>query len=149
MLTTKRLTTPSRKRLAAASFGVVLLLGACGRSSDDSTIASGSGGGAKTDATATVEVKAFRFQPTPITIEVGETITWINRDAILHTVTSGTPGEDLNDSGQNANPPKPDGLFDEKLDGKEATTEFTFDKAGTYDYYCDIHKGMHGKIIVE
>ena len=136
-------------RLAAASFGVVLLLGACGGPDNESTPASGSDGSAKADAGTTVEVKAFRFQPSPITIAAGETITWINRDAILHTVTSGIPGEDLSDSGQNANPPKPDGLFDEELDGKEVTTDFTFDKAGTYDYYCDIHKGMHGKIVVE
>ena len=148
MLATKRSTAVPRKRLAAASFGVVLLLSACGGSGGDSTLASGSDGGAKVDA-GTVQVKAFRFQPSPITVAVGDTVTWINQDAILHTVTSGTPGEDLNDSGQNANPPKPDGLFDDELDGKEATTAFTFDEAGTYDYYCDIHKGMHGEIVVE
>ena len=147
MLATRRSTVVPRKRLVGASFGFVLLLSACGGSGGDGTLASRSDG-AKVDA-GTVQVKAFRFQPSPITITVGETVTWINRDAILHTVTSGTPGEDLSDSGQNANPPKPDGLFDEKLDGKEATAEFTFDEAGTYDYYCDIHKGMHGEIVVE
>ena len=43
---------------------------------------------------------------------------------------------------------KPDGTYDEQLAKKGDSFSFTYDKAGTYPYYCDIHKGMNGEIVV-
>jgi len=79
-----------------------------------------------------------RFQPNTLTVKVGTTVTWINQDNFIHTVTSGT------------SPSEKSGLFDSgDLSGGE-TFSFTFDQPGTYDYFCVPHysMGMIGKIIV-
>ena len=39
-------------------------------------------------------------------------------------------------------------MYDEQLSKKGDSFSFTYDKAGTYPYYCDIHKGMNGEIVV-
>lgn len=75
------------------------------------------------------------FQPAEITISVGTTITWTNEDAVGHTVTSGTRGS-------------PSGMFDADV-GAGETFSFTFEETGTYEYFCSIHPGMDGTVIVE
>ena len=47
-------------------------------------------GGAGATPRASVSVKAFNFQPDPLRIKRGTTVTWVNHDAIHHSVTSGT-----------------------------------------------------------
>jgi len=94
----------------------------------------------ETTAANSVEVicKNNRFQLDTLTISVGTTVTWVNQDGYIHTVTSGT------------SPSEPSGLFDSgNLSGGQ-TFSFTFDKAGTYDYFCIPHYslGMIGKVIV-
>ena len=42
---------------------------------------------------------------------------------------------------------KPDGVFDEEVDLGDSF-DFTFKKPGRYPYYCDIHAGMHGTVVV-
>jgi len=82
--------------------------------------------------------KNNRFSPDSLTIKVGTTVTWINEDSYVHTVTSG------------ASPTDRSGLFDSgNLNGGESFS-FKFDKAGTFDYFCIPHYslGMIGKIIV-
>lgn len=72
------------------------------------------------------------YIPAEKTIMKGTTVKWINRDTYAHTVTS---YENKFDSG-NLN--------------EGQTFQFTFDSAGTYDYYCLYHlPGMKGKIIVK
>lgn len=82
--------------------------------------------------------KNNKFVPDTLTVKVGTTVTWVNQDGYIHTVTSGTSPSDRS------------GLFDSgNLNGGE-TFSFTFDKAGTYDYFCIPHfsLGMIGKIMV-
>ncbi len=82
--------------------------------------------------------KNNKFVPNTLTVKVGTTVTWVNQDSYIHTVTSGT------------SPSERSGLFDSgNLNGGK-TFSFTFDKAGTYDYFCILHfsLGMIGKIIV-
>jgi predicted lipoprotein with Yx(FWY)xxD motif/plastocyanin len=84
--------------------------------------------------TVTISVQNFAFNPKELTIKAGTTVVWHNNDSVLHTVTSDT------------------GLFDGNLPGG-ADFQFTFDKAGTYAYYCKPHggkggEGMSGVIIV-
>jgi plastocyanin len=64
---------------------VGLALGACG---DKDRPATG-GGGAKTTgaATKTVEIRDSKYVPETVTIKVGETVKWVNRDGIPHTAT--------------------------------------------------------------
>ncbi|MEO2201966.1 MAG: plastocyanin/azurin family copper-binding protein, partial [Nitrosopumilus sp.] len=41
-----------------------------------------------------------------------------------------------------------DGLFDSSIFMAGSTFEFTFDEAGTYDYFCMVHPWMTGIINV-
>lgn len=79
------------------------------------------------------------YIPYEVTVAVGATITWSNDDTAAHTVTSGSPQAGAT------------GAFDSGLFMAEATFDHTFDTAGTYDYYCEPHRGagMVGKVIVE
>ncbi|MHB1346830.1 MAG: cupredoxin domain-containing protein [Candidatus Humimicrobiaceae bacterium] len=114
---------------------LIISLVACGggaQSSDNTKQASNTADGNN------VILKNNRFSPASLTIKVGTTVTWTNEDGFIHTVTSGT------------SPSDPSGLFDSgNLNGGD-TFSFTFDEAGTYDYFCIPHfsLGMIGKIIV-
>jgi len=83
-------------------------------------------------AGSNVVVKLFQFQPGRIQVKAGTTVTWVNDDEILHTVTM----------------EKKDGGFDAPLDGKGKSFSFTFTKPGIYSYYCDRHEHMRGEIEV-
>jgi len=77
------------------------------------------------------------FIPNPVTISVGETVTWENTDNAAHTVTSGSPADG------------PDGVFDSSLImAGGATFSHTFDAVGTYPYHCQVHPWMAGSVIV-
>ncbi|QBE69491.1 Plastocyanin [Synechococcus sp. WH 8101] len=91
---------------------------------------------------ATVEVKLgsdsgmLAFEPSTVTIKAGDTVKFVNNkmaphnavfeghDELSHTDLAFAPGE---------------------------SWEETFTTAGTYDYYCEPHRGagMVGKVIVE
>jgi plastocyanin len=76
------------------------------------------------------------FLPYEETVAKGATVTWSNDDSAAHTVTSGTPTGG------------PDGLFDSSIFMAGNSFEFTFDDAGTYDYFCMVHPWMAGIINV-
>ena len=75
-------------------------------------------------------VKSYRFDPKVIEIEAGETVTWKNNDNFTHTV-------------------QVEGQEDHKVGQGESVT-ITFDKPGTYDYVCTLHRqDMDGTVIVK
>jgi len=76
-----------------------------------------------------VTIKTFDFQPDPITIDAGDRVTFVNHDAIDHTVTAGTRDN-----------PTP-AAFDGRLPAKGSRFELTIDEPGTYRYFCTIHPG--------
>jgi plastocyanin len=78
------------------------------------------------------------YQPTPIKIKVGESISWINNDISIHTVTEGNPST-INVSVNG---------FDSGLISPEETFQHTFDKVGIIEYHCALHPTMLGKVIV-
>ena len=84
---------------------------------------------------APVAIQLFQFQPSPLEVAAGTTVTWTNSDAILHTVTAGAPGA-------------VDGRFDGPLDGTGTTYAFTFSEPGTYAYFCARHEAMRGEVRV-
>lgn len=81
-------------------------------------------------AVSTVEIKSFSFQPDSITVQVGATVSWVNRDSVDHTVTSG------------------DGAFNSGNIMSGGGFKFTFTKPGTYNYHCSIHPSMTGVVTV-
>jgi plastocyanin len=78
-----------------------------------------------------VKIDNFSFGPQTVTVPVGATVTWINRDDIPHTVVS------------------TDGLFNSKVRDTDEKFSYTFAKAGTYPYYCSVHPKMTGKVVVQ
>ena len=87
------------------------------------------------------------FSPRALKLHKGDRVMWTNKDAILHTVTSGTRDYDPNDSGHVVATHK-SGAFDFQLDGKGATATHTFSAPGTQHYFCDRHPGMEADIEV-
>lgn len=114
----------------------------------------GSGGGASAEDTtsaegSTVTVEHVAFSPATVEVDAGTKVTWTNRDAdVVHTATSGTPGDKGVPGMDDGTPPQPDGVFDGEMDGAGATFSFTFDEAGTYAYFCRVHQSMTGEIVV-
>jgi plastocyanin len=104
------------------------------------SIALGIGSGARANADpaaapsaseAAVKIDNFSFSPATITIPVGTTVRWTNRDDIPHTVVSD------------------DKTFKSKaLDTDEQFT-YTFTKAGTYSYFCSLHPKMTAVVVVK
>lgn len=80
-----------------------------------------------------VKIDNFSFGPAAVTVSVGSTVTWTNRDDIPHTVVS-------------TDDPK---VFKSKALDTDEKFSFTFAKAGTYAYFCSIHPKMTGKVIVQ
>jgi plastocyanin len=77
------------------------------------------------------------YDPTPAKVKTSTTITWTNDDTLPHTVTSGNA-----DTG-------PSGEFDSGIVMGGGSFTHTFDKAGSFDYYCALHPYMIGQVIVE
>ena len=84
------------------------------------------------DAAVEVEIKDFAYNPDPVTIKVGQSVTWTNQDPAPHTATA--QEREVLQSGT--------------LNQGESYTQ-TFDTAGTYEYFCEFHPNMKGDINVE
>jgi plastocyanin len=77
-----------------------------------------------------VAIQGFAFSPQKITVKVGTTVTWTNRDQDAHTVTAKS------------------GPFHSKALNTGGTFTYTFTSAGSYDYYCTIHPFMTATVVV-
>jgi plastocyanin len=80
---------------------------------------------------AAVKIDNFSFGPQTLTVPVGATVTWTNRDDIPHTAVS------------------TDGAFKSKVMDTDERFSYTFTKAGNYSYYCTIHPKMTGQVVVQ
>lgn len=107
-----------------ALFAILMISFSCSKSSPDYSTGTTTTGGSTGPGPNEVFIQGMAFSPSSITVTAGTTITWTNKDAISHTVTSNT---NLFNSGNLAS-------------GK--TFSFTFATAGTYPYYCSIHPSM-------
>ena len=87
-------------------------------------------GGAHAEETTNVMIDNFTFEPAQLTVKVGTTVTWKNRDDIPHTVVSA-------------------GKFRSKTMDTDDSYSFTFTAAGDYKYFCSLHPHMTGTIKVE
>ena len=81
------------------------------------------------------------YNPNPVVVQEGQTILWVNGDAISHTVTSNSDRNGYeNNSGI---------LFDSTAILPGHFYSKVFDLSGTYSYYCFYHPTMIGQVIVE
>jgi plastocyanin len=83
-------------------------------------------------STAGIEanIRQFSFQPNPLEVSTGTTVTWTNQDGAQHSVT-GANGE-----------------FDSGLFTQGQAFSFTFDGPGTISYFCTRHPSMQGTVTV-
>lgn len=87
------------------------------------------------------------YNPSPIVVDINDTVKWINNDTEPHTVTSGL-GAGIASAATNAKG-KPDGLFDSGSFKPGMSYSLKFNKTGTYNYFCTIHPWMEGVVIVK
>lgn len=80
---------------------------------------------------AEIKIDNFAFAPQELTVPIGATVTWLNRDDVPHSVV------DKNKA------------FRSKALDTNNSFSFTFANAGAYDYFCGLHPHMTGKIIVK
>ncbi len=83
-------------------------------------------------AQAQVTLDNFTFSPPVLTVARGTRVTWTNHDDIPHTVTS------------SQDPAK---MRSPVLDTDE-TYSLTFDKPGTYGFFCSLHPHMQSQVVV-
>lgn len=78
-----------------------------------------------------VSIAGMSFQQASVTVSVGTTVEWSNKDSVAHTVTA------------------KDKSFSSGKMSPGSTYSHTFTKAGTYSYSCTIHPSMKGTVIVQ
>ncbi len=113
----------SRRRFVVAVSAAALLATACGGSDSGGSSTPAAGGGGKT-----VTISNFEFAPDTLEAKVGDTITVENKDSAEHTVTATDKSFDT-------------GRF------ASGTKTFTANKAGRFEYVCDVHPFMAHKFI--
>ncbi len=79
-------------------------------------------------ATVTVTIDDLDFTPAEVTAKVGDTIVWVNKDALAHTATVEGGWEVMI-------PPK-------------TSADRIMQEPGTVDYVCRFHPNMKGRINV-
>jgi len=77
-----------------------------------------------------VEIDKFKFAPQEITVPVGATVVWVNKDETPHTIAAG------------------DHAWVSKALDTGDTYEHTFDKEGDVAYFCTVHPFMTGTVHV-
>jgi plastocyanin len=78
-----------------------------------------------------VTIQGFAFSPSNMSVSVGDTVVWTNRDGVAHTVTSNT------------------GIWDSGTLGQNQSFTRVFSSAGSFPYHCTIHPSMTGTITVQ
>ena len=81
------------------------------------------------------------YDPDELTVSAGAEVNVVNQDTVLHTVTSGTGTSD----------PQSAQMFDSGFigPGQSATLSLAQVPPGQYDYYCQVHPYMIGKLVVQ
>ncbi|CAK0768133.1 plastocyanin [Gammaproteobacteria bacterium] len=84
-------------------------------------------------ATVVINIQDFQFSPAQKTIDLGDTVKWVNNGLFHHTSTSNKTG-----------------LWDTTAGGIAPGDSFTqtFNTTGSYSYHCRFHPSMQGTIIV-
>ena len=77
-----------------------------------------------------VAIDNFNFAAPTITVPVGATVTWTNRDDVPHNVVS------------------TDNAFKSPVLDTDQKFSHMFETPGTFKYYCSLHPRMTGQIVV-
>jgi plastocyanin len=125
---------------AATAAACLIVLTACGSSDKPSASAPP----ASADG-VTVDTGLLAFNPKTANVKVGQTVTWVGGDNIKHVLVQGTyqvGGDGLRTKEDD------DGTFNLTLDRKGQKVTHTYTMPGTFTYFCTIHHGLNGTVVV-
>jgi plastocyanin len=88
-------------------------------------------GGFTDAASSTVAIDACKFVPAVVRIQPGDAIKWTNNDPVDHMV-AGVAGSWGDSTGYT----------------QGASVSYAFPEAGVYPYFCELHPGMVGAVVV-
>ena len=122
-----------RQRLRIFALGVVAVMAVvvtagCSSGTATNSTGSGTGGGTGSGTGATVVEQNYAFNPTSLSVKVGDTVTFSNQDSVAHHVVVG--GSDLG------------------IQQPGADVTWTADKNGAMPFKCVIHPSMTGQVLV-
>jgi amicyanin len=80
-----------------------------------------------------VPIAGFAFRPTELHVHAGQTVTWVNCEESATSHTTHGDGEE----------------WSSPLLAPGAGFSHRFDRPGTFDYHCDPHPFMTGRVVVE
>ena len=81
-------------------------------------------------AVETIMIEDFAYSPGNLQVPLGARVTWTNRDSAPHSATDTVAAWDT-------------GVF-----GKGKSATLTFERAGTFDYFCSVHPNMKARLVV-
>lgn len=139
MITHTKAGKPSRFHRAILSgvglviVAIAVVLVGCSSGSTTTTVPGGTAttGGSSGGATVQVNMEGMAFSPQTVTVKVGDTVTWTNKDAAPHNATADDKSWQTTTLAQ----------------GESASVTFT--TAGTFPYICTIHPNMTATVIVQ
>jgi len=79
----------------------------------------------------TVTIEGMKFVPERVEVAVGDTVTWVNKDFVPHSVTAPAAKIESGDLAQGAK------------------WKLTARKKGEIQYICRLHPGMRGRLVVK
>jgi plastocyanin len=120
-----------RKRIG--TYGAIAIFAGLGILAEVAGLRSFAAARAEAAEAREVDIANYKFTPGSITILAGTTVTWVNHDEEVHTVTAGDGPQSFKSTGLDT---------DDKF-------SFTFAKPGTYSYFCSFHPYMTAKIVVK
>jgi len=77
-----------------------------------------------------VTIAGLQFTPADVVADPGDTVEWVNRDLVPHTVTAR------------------DGSWDSHGLAQNATWEMHITDSIVGDYFCQYHPTMHGRLVI-
>lgn len=122
-----------RLPIFATCMALAVPLAACGGDDEDQAApASGGSDDSSQRVPNSVEIRNIKFEPAQLTVKVGDTVTWINKEEIEHNVVA-----------------EKGASFKSETFGLDGRFEFKTEKAGRILYVCTLHPGQDGTIVVE
>jgi plastocyanin len=79
----------------------------------------------------TIVIDSVRFEPQALTLKIGDTVTWVNKDPFPHTATSQVGG------------------FDSREIAPGQSWQYTMTKPGVFPYVCALHPTMKATLTVQ
>ena len=79
--------------------------------------------------TIQVTIDNLVFAPAEVNAKVGDTIEWVNKDALVHTATATNNDWDVNIA-------------------PHQSGQVVLKKPGAVDYFCKFHPNMKGRVVV-